>query len=285
MIFLGTCAADGLPNPFCECPLCEDARLHPENGRMRSCFLLDEKNLIDCGPDISAECTYAGVKLANLENLFITHTHEDHFDPSNAGLLSMSMTRKGKPLDIYMSEEAYNATLAKFNALTIAELAESDACVDFSKGLIRLHSITPGKPYEVGEYTVTAIPTTHRVSHREHAVNYVFEKDGQRILYACDTGYYPANSLEMLKNADLDILIMECTWGNLTDKDTASHLNCEAFLIQLERLESCGAISDKTRIYATHINHKHSLTHPMIQKWFDDRSKYKVIVASDGMRI
>ena len=41
MRFLGTGAADMLPDPFCDCPLCRDAREHPEHVRLRSHFLLD----------------------------------------------------------------------------------------------------------------------------------------------------------------------------------------------------------------------------------------------------
>lgn len=285
MIFLGTCAADGLPNPFCDCPLCEDARKNPQHGRLRTSFLLDERNLIDCGPDLASACTQAGIDLTRLENVFVTHTHEDHFEPSNAGLLSMSRSRKGKSVDIYLSQEAYDSLIAKFEVLTEAKLADSDACAEYRKGLVRLHPLTTGAWYEVGGYQIMTIPTTHRSSYQEYAVNYVFAKDSRKLLYACDTGYYPESSLELLREANLDVLIMECTWGDLFDKDTSSHMNCQAFLVQLKNLEQYGAISKSTRIYATHINHKHNLTHPMLQAWFDENSPYKVTVAHDGMRI
>ena len=49
-----------------------------------------------------------GVDVTGLKNIFLTHTHEDHFCPSNAGLLSMSRTRQDMPIDLYLSEMAYD---------------------------------------------------------------------------------------------------------------------------------------------------------------------------------
>ena len=52
MKFYGTGAAEGIPNPFCGCYLCEYARKHGgKDVRTRSMFRLTPNICIDMGPD------------------------------------------------------------------------------------------------------------------------------------------------------------------------------------------------------------------------------------------
>ena len=284
MRFLGTCAADGMPDPFCDCPICQDARANPAHRRLRSMFLLDRKNLIDCSPDFNAACSIFGEDMMDLRNIFITHTHEDHCCFSNIGLLSMSMTRKNVPVDVYLSEGGYEM-LMKLREVLGDTYRYFDAAGALDKGLARLHPVKTYEPFEVDGYKIMAVETTHRVSERETAINYLFEKDGKKLLYACDTGIYPARSVEALRGAKIDVLVMESTWGNRTDTSTASHLNCVAFLEMLEVFRQNEIIRPDTAIYATHINHKHDLDHDAMQAWFDANSRQKVTVAWDGLSV
>lgn len=284
MLFLGTAAADALPGPFCSCRICEDARRHPEKMRMRSMFLLDKKNLIDCGPDFNAACMKQRLNLSALENIFITHTHEDHFCASNSGLLHMSRTRGTVPVDVFLSEAAYE-TIARVRNMLGEEFGYLDAVSDFDNRLIRLHPVQTGVPFLRGGYRVMAVQTTHRVSEMETAINYLFERDEKKLLYACDTGYYPPETMEALSGSRIDTLVLECTWGSRTDRSTTSHMNCEAFLIMLDALLSAAIIRPDTRIYATHINHKHAFVHEELQAWFDAHANMPVTVAYDGLTI
>ena len=284
MRFLGTCAADGMPDPFCDCPICQDARANPAHRRLRSMFLLDRKNLIDCSPDLNAACSIFGEDMMDLRNIFITHTHEDHCCFSNIGLLSMSVTRKDVPVDVYLSEGGYEM-LMKLRELLGDTYRYFDAAGALDKGLARLHPVKTYEPFEVDGYKIMAVETTHRVSERETAINYLFEKDGKKLLYACDTGIYPARSVEALRGAKVDKLVMESTWGSRTDINTSSHLNCAAFLEMLEVFRENEIIRPDTAIYATHINHKHDLDHDAMQAWYDANSKQKVTVAWDGLCI
>lgn len=284
MRFLGTCAADGMPDPFCSCPICRDARSDPAHKRFRSMFRLDERNLIDCGPDFNAACMRFDQDMTPLENIFITHTHEDHCCFSNIGLLKMSMTRETVPLDVFLSEEGYDMLMKLREALG-ETFRYFDAVRSLDSGLVRLHPVKPFVPFHRDGYEIMAVKTTHRVSEGETAVNYLFEKDGRKLLYACDTGYYPPQTLEALRGKKIDTLVMECTWGSRTDTSTATHLNCEAFVNMLEILLREQIIRPDTAIYATHINHKHDLNHDAMQAWFDANSPMKVTVAWDGLSI
>ena len=284
MRFLGTGAADMLPDPFCDCPLCRDAREHPEHVRLRSHFLLDEETLIDFGPDLGASCARDRISLMGLRQVFVTHTHQDHFCFANAGLLQMSRTRT-EPLDIYLSEGALKGLEAVFAPGGEMNPGMGKAARHI-RDHIRFHSVRPGEPFRAGDYTVTAVDTTHRVSDWETALNYLLVHDsGKKLLYASDTGYYPEESLATLEGARIDVLVMEATFGSNKESNTTSHLNAWAFRDMLEIFLERGIIRPDTRVYATHINHKHTFTHELYQAWFDENAPIPVTVARDGLEI
>ena len=79
--FWGTSAGEGIPNPFCDCRFCQNAR---EKGgrelRLRSSFRIDEANMIDIGADFVGAAHKLGESLSGVRNVLFTHTHDDHFN-------------------------------------------------------------------------------------------------------------------------------------------------------------------------------------------------------------
>ena len=284
MLFLGTGAAEMIPDPFCACPICRDARQNPAHIRLRSMLLLDEKNLIDFGPDLGAACAKYGLDLSGLERVFVTHTHQDHFCMANAGLVHMSRTRQ-TPLDVYLSAGAYSSLEAVFAPGGQINAGIGKAAEHLARDL-QFHIVPIGEPIAAGAYTVTAVETTHRVSAQECAVNYLFETPGgQKLLYACDTGYYTPEALRILRDQRIDILVMDATYGSNENANTASHLNAWAFAEMLQILRKNGTIGPETLVFANHINHKHTFTHEAYQQWFDENAPQKVTVAYDGLQL
>lgn len=278
MRFLGTGAADMIPSPFCNCPVCRDGREDRRFNRMRSLFLLDEENLIDFGPDLGASAMKYGLNLSGIKNVFVTHTHEDHFALSNFDLLRMG---KKEHLDIYMSVPAYKTIMEAKGYVGDRFYRDDFRAVE--EGRVTLHPVEVGKQYSIGGYDVLAVNTTHKASDRETAINYRFVKDGHSLLYACDTGMYLQESLELLRGSELDVLVLEGTWGGRQDKPTDSHLNAYAFVKQLEIFREYGIIDKDTDIYCTHINHRHDWSHERYQGWFRENTDYHVTVAYDGL--
>jgi len=161
-----------------------------------------------------------------------------------------------------------------------------DAIKAYNLGVIRFKPVKADVPFQAGGYRVIPVETTHRVSQLENAYNYMFETpQGKRLLYACDTGLYPENALKALSGCKVDILVMEVTFGLRTDNDLQSHLNGQGFLHMLNLMIDREIICSNTQIYATHINHKHDGTPPILQAWFDNNSPLPVKVANDGMII
>lgn len=285
LLFLGTGAAELLPSPFCTCPLCVNARVSAKDQRLRSMFLVDNETMIDFGPDLGAACMRHDIDLTHLKRVFVTHTHEDHFDTSNFGLLRMSRTRSKEPIDIYLSEAAYDATCKKYAALAEG-FSHIDAVVSMAKGLARLHPLKTFETADIDGYSVLPVRTTHRVSDTETAVNYLItSKNGKKLLYASDTGLYPEDTLEALRGAAIDLLVMEGTFGSNQNANPASHLMAHTFVEMLRMMEKYGVLRADTAVYLTHINHKHDFTHDMYQTWMDENAKRPVTIAYDGLCI
>ncbi len=277
MKFLGTGAADTIPNPFCECPICEDAREDLINKtRKRSSLLIDDNNLIDFGPDIVCAAQIHNVKFTKLRNIFITHTHDDHFCYSNAGVVDTSRNHPEKPINIFISEKAF---------IWLKDFNEKNNKM-YKENLFKLIPVTPYESFIVDNMEVLPIETTHFVSEKdEKSLNYRFIlSNGKKILYACDTGVYEEKNLLTLSNCTLDYIIMELTFGNTKIKND-SHLYTQTFIKMLNNFIKYGIANKNTKVYATHINHKNDFNHEKLQQYLDEYSPIKVVVAKDGMEI
>lgn len=54
--FLGTAASEGIPNPFCRCEHCQQARIRKgKNIRTHSSAIIDDQLLIDVAPEFSQQ--------------------------------------------------------------------------------------------------------------------------------------------------------------------------------------------------------------------------------------
>lgn len=274
MIFLGTGAAELIPDPFCECEVCRHARFSKDTRekRLRSALYLDANNLIDIGPDVPSACARYGLSLSTLRNLFITHFHSDHFAVSSLETLRMSVTERPK-LRLFGSPEGIAGALSAH----IQDAAHID---------ISLEAIAPGERRAVDDFFITPLRTIHSGAYPgETAQSYLFERGGKAFLYACDTGLYPEENDKTLKGRALDLVIMEGTFGDGAYPLTSKHMTCASLAVMMERLAELKAITQDTRIVLTHIAHKGLLTHEQYTRrahyLFGDRA----CVAYDGMVI
>lgn len=289
MLFFGTGAAELYPNPFCNCEFCESIRKSGEMPRKRSCLLMDEHNLIDFGPEALAAAQMYGARLYDVDNLFITHSHEDHFCIPNIEVLTMTPQRDNKPLHIYLSEAACDFVQHYMEALRPV-FADGKTGLEtlVERGVVVLHPVKPYTHFTVDGMDVFTIESNHMAHGKnEHALNYVFTKpDGQKLIYAADTGLYSEENLKVLSGTAADVLVMEGTFGDIhVEGARATHLNAENFVKQLENLLACGAITKETMVYMTHINQVQHLNHAAYQAYMDEHAPVTVLIAHDGLRV
>jgi adenosylcobinamide kinase / adenosylcobinamide-phosphate guanylyltransferase len=77
---------------------------------------------------------------------------------------------------------------------------------------------------------------------------------GGRLLYATDTGPLPQATVEAVRGAAFDVLLLEETFGDLTTHGT-DHLDLRSFPEQLRRLRAVGAVTERTDVAAVHLSH------------------------------
>lgn len=284
-VFYGTGAAEGIPDPFCRCYLCEYARKHGgKDVRTRSMFRVSKEMTIDLGPDVFLQSFRWG-DLVDLEHVLITHTHEDHFAPMVCSLLKMATARPEKPVNYYLVGDAFDVVpLMRGNKIfmkgALGRMEED--------GLIVFHQLQYGQEYTIGDCKVVPLRGHHFGNMGENSANYlIYLQDGKCIYYGLDTGKYEQDTIDYLKNCKVDILVSECTFGNAEDTYyDPGHLSYTTCIEMIEKLRAQNTLAEDCQIYLTHINHLHTAYHEKLQKMFNNTGlPYRFQVAYDGMQI
>lgn len=232
---LGTGASDGLPNCWCTCSTCAEARA---SGAIRTnaSVLVDGQLLIDCGPEAPRQAQRAGLDLTEVRTILISHAHDDHLDPSflmHRGWVS------DRPLMVVGPAPA------------IARCAEWLAP---DQTVVTLTTVTAGDALEVDGYRVQVLPATHEAF--GEAVLYAIEAaDGRRLLYATDTGPWQPRLLELLAGWRFDLVLLEETYGDVDPPTPVHHHNFTTFAQAVDDLRRIGAVDDASRVVAFHVGH------------------------------
>jgi phosphoribosyl 1,2-cyclic phosphate phosphodiesterase len=235
-------------------------------------------------PDSFSQTVRYGLDLTELEHLLVTHTHDDHLCLTEILGRECAVPVPPQPLHIYLNRAGIPWALGLLRAyMPRAGKAEMEAALDTYLPLLEvLRGLA-----RAGDLEVTAVKANHRAfGEGEFGQNYIVKlQDGRRLFYALDTGWYGEETWEFLTGRRADILAMDCTFGG-ADRGPRpdGHLDIRSMLNMLERLQACGVVGSATRIYATHINHKHSLLHEEMQRVFG-QSGFAVTVAYDGLEI
>lgn len=240
VVLLGTGAADGWPNPFCECGSCESAR---QSGVVRgqTSGLVDDAVLIDCGPEIPAATSRLGRSLAGVRHLLITHAHSDHLGPQI--LLTRSWVAGMGELEVVGPADALDVC---------RPWVGPDDPVSF-------RPVSAGDRITVGCYDVRVLPARHRVFRDGDAVLYdITGPDGARILWASDTGPWEDAWFEAVRGAAYDGVFLEETLGH-REEISAYHLGLSRFAAMATRLREVGAITGATTLTAVHLGHHNPL--------------------------
>ncbi|MCK5802262.1 MAG: hypothetical protein KAI66_05490 [Lentisphaeria bacterium] len=203
LLFLGSGAGELWPSPFCPCESCREAvrdrGTHRRNG---SCLLVDGRFLFDVPPNTGMAALDLGVSLAELSHLFVTHSHQDHFDPC---VLAARGRNPDRPLDMYCNQRLIDLlpVYQKFNRFFNPD----------SLGL-RLHALSPGAVVHspTPPFTLTALAANHDRTNDEEPLIYIFEIDSKCLLYACDTGWISDESWCVIEQHEYDAVILDCTF-------------------------------------------------------------------------
>lgn len=287
ILFLGTSAAEQAPAIFCRCDFCREVRrTGGRDLRTRSSLRIGDRYQIDFGPDANWQMHRCEVDLFDLEHLFITHTHNDHFQFEEIGSKSLAAVTNEKPLHIYLSRPA-KEYLEGIYDLYEAQFEEEGTREAFQRKY-PVHGLEYFRRYAIGDLVVETVKGNHLAEGKEQfSLNYLMRlPDGRRLLYAVDTGYYPEDSWGFLRGRQAEILIMDCTFWDAggQEPDSLRHHTRESFLATLARMREIGFLTERSRVFATHFNPHEQRFHDQIQAFFD-QSGFAVTAAYDGLRI
>ena len=265
--FLGTAAAEGIPFPFCDCGTCRHARIHKgRNVRKRQSVLINGDLLIDIGPDLYASCADLGLSLTGLRYLLVTHSHKDHFAGFNLELRARMFRLTTELPELTMV--AGPSVLTMWGASGVS---------DKSAELKRIPFL-PGDRTELPPYSIRAVKASHIFAIGD-AMNYIIDDGRTKLLYASDTGMYGEEAWRQIAGNRFDAVIMEATLGNR--QQGKSHLSFADFRLMLEHMREIGAITDKTRLFATHFSHQCVEPHEELGAFFGGIG---VVCAYDGLQ-
>ena len=278
--FLGTGAAEGIPAPFCRCPVCENARR--EGGReirLRTCFRLTDTMMIDLGADAVVQAMKYG-DLHKVDHVLVTHTHDDHLNPHM--LMERMWAKIPETLHYYFTEDAFeivkhwreNPWILKGQIPYFEE-----------KGIVAFHRLRFGQRTEINGMWVTPFPGNHKGNVGEKSAMYLIElPDGRKLFYGLDSGVYFPETVDALRQHRIDIYISENTIGPSEFPKYPSHMGMADVKALADKLFEQGTLDRQSRLYLTHINHQS--THKQNTEAVEAMSfPVQTIVTYDGMKL
>ncbi len=209
------------------------------SGRHTTCFLLDDDILIDAGTGITS---LSLEQLANIDHLFLTHSHLDHVLGLPL-LLDAVGDQRAKPVIVHalpdtlkiLSDHLFNWKLwPDFREIPDAE-----------NPWVRFQPLPLGSTVSLGNRSLTSIPAHHTVP----ACGYKMSNGIRSLVFTGDTTRSDALMHTLNNMDDLGDLIIETSFENeLRDIAVASmHHHPDSLTHELARLKN------SPRIWITHL--------------------------------
>lgn len=276
--YWGTAAAEGIPALFCNCAVCREARLKGgKYVRTRSQLIVDDELMVDFNADAYSHALKYGFNMADIQNILITHVHEDHYYPMDLQNRKKGYSHEAKysPLILHGSED-----LEKMYKSVIGVYG-SDACDE-----LKFDALLPYRSYKIGSFDVIPLPATHGTP---HPYVYILQKNGKTAFILNDSGVPCEEVFGWLKESGIrfDLVSYDCTMGNLDTIKAwganASHMGIPNILEVRRRFEENGNYKSTTADIITHFSHNgESVGYGDIEKL---ARSYGFIATYDGMTV
>ncbi|NLB41826.1 MAG: hypothetical protein GX815_06105 [Clostridiales bacterium] len=264
---LGTAAAEAIPGIFCNCETCAHARAHGgKNIRTRSQTIINDKYLVDFPMDAYMHSINFGINFFDINHILITHPHEDHFYPHDIELRCPPYAhgQEGKLLNVY-------------GPGSIGQLFP-DFPSKRNQDYIRFHKLNAFETYSIDELQVTPMTALH--SRDFECFVYLIEHEGKKLLYGHDSGFFPQDTMNYLKNSIVDCVLCDTTFGKNLDGD--NHMGVEDNIQLRKIMVEQGSADENTKFILTHLSHNGGLTHEQLEQTAENNG---FLAAYDGFEL
>lgn len=204
-------------------------------GRYWSSFLVDGRYVFDAPPTLLPHLKQLGVPLTDIEVIFLTHHHGDHFMGIPFMYLEyFYMTKRTNDLYI-VGPPGVQEWIDNFANSCYPDIARD---AGYRRIYVDAH---PGKELSAGDITFTAQPMCH-VSEHMDAMGYKARINGKTIAYTGDTMHCE----EVYSLAEgADILVVDCTYAEGSGPE---HMGLD----DVKKIR--GRLAPETTIVLTHLN-------------------------------
>lgn len=272
---LGSAACEGIPAAFCRCAVCKAAR---ERGgkelKTRSQALIDNDMLVDLPADTYEHSLLYGFSLASIRYLLITHSHNDHFYPTELINRARHLVSGDMPerLDVYCSPYIADRLRAEIGWLNT-----------HGGDNLFFHAVDPFVPFVCGDKRVTALPADHNGREGETPYIYMIERGEKNLLYGTDTASVSEEIWAYFIKCGVrfDTVVLDGTRAGNTS-EPGRHMNAADNAAMKDRMLESGLADEKTRFVSTHFSHNGGWTHEDATKHLQ---AYGIEAAYDGLQI
>ena len=191
---------------------------------------------------------------AAVTDIFITHSHTDHFDPDALRALA--------PCRVHIHESW--AREVQGPGLTVVPLVI-------------------GQAVEAAGFSVLPLPSNHSTSRPyETTLHYLLEKGGKRLLYATDGAWLLNYEYHAIKERTLDSVVFDATVGDGYEGNFRifEHNSLDMIRLMLKTLYKTGYLRAGAPVYLTHLARK---LHPD-QATLERQTEKPFVVCYDGLK-
>ena len=258
------------PLPHCHCKVCESARSGNKRDirNMPSLYLEDIKLLIDTPEDIFE--TLDKNNIDDIDQLSLSHKDPDHVRGIRVveGMyFDWKKEVPKKTIDFFALPEVVS-DINEMNGNTLKF---------YEKGL-NVINIDTCSEKKIGDIKITLL--NNLTNDTRNVTNYVFEKDGKKLIYACCNSK-PFRDFDLYYNAD--VLIISMVDLTKIDNPNREEYKFDNELFSLEELLKLKEKYNIKRVICTHIDCNWGNTYDVLSKY--EEQHHDIEFAYDGMNI
>ncbi len=260
--------------------------------RMPTSMLLESGGMvcvIDCGLGVTSRIVDAGVKLADIDCIFITHLHSDHVLELGPLLYTAWTTDLDKTVSLYGPEGTGNYLAGFFQAMDfdICLRVDDEGRPDLRE-MVDVHHYGEGL-VKAGQPEVHALRVVHPPVEECYALR--FDINGWRITFGADTAYFPP-LMDFARGSDILIheAMMESAVDELVGKTKRASRLKEHLHASHTTVRDVGRIAAGANVETLVMNHlvPVGLKGTEEENWLADIAQVwskEAIVAHDGLEI